>query len=171
VAFLAYLGCILGANWAIQHYGFVSVGFGLTAPAGVWFAGAAFTARDAVQRLMGRWWVIVGIVTGAALSWFIAPSFAVASGVAFLVSELADMAIYTPLYRDRPYVSVALSNTVGSIIDSLLFLYLAFDSIQYWQGQVVGKMWTILPVLVIMWLWRSSGGRDRDDGRLALETS
>lgn len=155
---LAITGCLLciaGANWAIERYGFVSVGFGHMAPAGVWFAGAAFTARDAVHRLGGRLWVVSAILLGAALSWFIAPSFAVASGVAFLVSELADMSVYTPLYRSRPYLSIALSNTVGSVVDSLLFLWLAFGSVAFWEGNVIGKLWTILPALALVWLWRN----------------
>jgi uncharacterized PurR-regulated membrane protein YhhQ (DUF165 family) len=150
VALTAYLACIVGANWAIQHYGFVSVGFGYMAPAGVWFAGLAFSARDLVQRTAGRSWVIAAIGIGAALSWFVSPSFAIASGVAFLVSESVDMAIYTPLYRRHPFVSVLASNTVGSVIDSMLFLWLAFGSITYWQGQVIGKMWTVLPVIAGM---------------------
>jgi uncharacterized PurR-regulated membrane protein YhhQ (DUF165 family) len=154
IAITCYLLCIVGANWAIERYGFVSVGFGYMAPAGVWFAGFAFTARDVVHRQGGRVWVIAAIVIGAALSWFIAPSFAVASGVAFLVSETADMAVYTPLYRSRPYLSIALSNTVGSVVDSLLFLWLAFGSVAFWQGNVIGKLWTILPALALLWMWR-----------------
>lgn len=154
-ALLVYLACIVGANWAIQRYGFVSVGFGLVAPAGVWFAGLAFSARDLVQRTLGRSWVIVAIIGGAGLSWFISPSFAIASGVAFLVSESIDMAIYTPLYRKHPYASILTSNTAGAVVDSMLFLWIAFGSIQFWEGQVVGKLWTILPVLIGMAIWRS----------------
>jgi uncharacterized PurR-regulated membrane protein YhhQ (DUF165 family) len=150
----AYLGCIVGANWALQRWGFVSVGFGLLAPAGVWFAGASFFARDVVQETGGRRWVVAAILAGAALSWFVAPSLAVASGVAFLASETADFLVYTPLRRRNRYGAVALSNTVGSVVDSWLFLWLAFGSIAHWQGLVLGKLWTILPALVIVWLWR-----------------
>lgn len=38
---LAFLGTILAANYATSRYGLVPVGFGLTATAGTWFAGAA----------------------------------------------------------------------------------------------------------------------------------
>jgi hypothetical protein len=49
----------------------------------------------------------------AAFSAFASPQFAVASAVAFLHSELADNAVYTPL-REKNWLSVvALSNTVG----------------------------------------------------------
>jgi uncharacterized PurR-regulated membrane protein YhhQ (DUF165 family) len=103
---------------------------------------------------VGRVWVMGVIVAGATLSCLISPAFALASGVAFLVSELADMAVYTPLYRRHPYTSVISSNTVGAVIDSWLFLWLAFGSIAFWQGNVIGKLWTILPALVLLAFWR-----------------
>lgn len=150
----AYLACIVLANWALQRWGFVSVGFGLMAPAGVWFAGISFFCRDIVQETGGRRLVVIIILAGAALSWFVAPSFAVASGIAFLVSESADFAVYTPLRRRHRYTAVAASNTVGSVVDSWLFLWLAFGSIAHWQGLVVGKLWTVVPALVLVWVWR-----------------
>ena len=79
-----------------------------------------------------------------ALSYFVAPAFALASGVAFLVSELADLAVYTPLERRSWIGAVALSNTVGLVVDSMLFLALAFGSQEFLAGQVVGKAWMTL---------------------------
>jgi uncharacterized PurR-regulated membrane protein YhhQ (DUF165 family) len=154
LATAVYISTILLANWLIQRYGFVSVGFGLVAPAGVYAAGLSFSARDWLHELTGRWFVMAAIVAGAALSWFISPAFAVASGVAFLVSETTDLAVYTPLRDRHKYKALIASNVVGSVVDSLLFLYLAFGSIQFWQGQVIGKCWTIIPALGIMWLWQ-----------------
>jgi queuosine precursor transporter len=135
-----YIATIFAANWAIQHFGLVDVGFGLQAPAGVYFAGLAFTLRDLTQNLLGRRWVIVAILVGAGASWFVASSFAVASGVAFLVSESADFAVYTPLER-RWLLGVAASNVVGTVVDSVIFLWLAFSSLALLKGQVVGKLW------------------------------
>ena len=43
VAFVATVG---GANWALATFGIVPIGFGLSAPAGVYFAGIGFTLRD-----------------------------------------------------------------------------------------------------------------------------
>ena len=73
-----------------------------------------------------------------------------ASGVAFLVSELSDLVVYTPL-RERSWLgAVVTSNTVGLMIDSALFLWLAFGSLQFFWGQVVGKAWmTLLAVVLI----------------------
>jgi uncharacterized PurR-regulated membrane protein YhhQ (DUF165 family) len=78
----------------------------------------------------------------------------IASGVAFLTSELADFAVYTPL-RERHWLgAVTLSNTVGLTIDSALFLFLAFGSLDFLAGQIVGKAW--MTALAVLLLW---GGR------------
>jgi uncharacterized PurR-regulated membrane protein YhhQ (DUF165 family) len=150
----AYIGIIFVTNWCIERFGFVGVGFGLVAPAGVYAAGVALTLRDWLHELAGRWWVLLAIVTGAAFSWVISPSFAVASGVAFLASELADLAVYEPLRERQRYAALIVSNLCGAVVDSLLFLWLAFGSIQFWEGQVIGKMWTVLPAILLLWLWR-----------------
>ena len=152
----AYLATIVAANWALETWGIVTVA-GLTVPAGVWFAGLSFGLRDIVQEECGRLWTVGAILVGAGLSWFISPTFAVASGVAFLVSELADFAVYTPL-RDRRWVTaVVASNVVGSVIDSVLFLWLAFGWAAVssgWVDLTIGKTLMILPALALMWLVR-----------------
>jgi uncharacterized PurR-regulated membrane protein YhhQ (DUF165 family) len=153
--FSSYIGTIFAANWAIQVYGLVPVGFGLMAPAGVYFAGLAFTLRDLLQDSRGRFWVIVAIMAGALVSVFVSPKFALASGVAFLVSELLDFAVYTPLRNKNRLVAIVVSNLVGLVADSALFLLLAFGSLQYLSGQVVGKAWmTLFAIIVILWMRR-----------------
>src|SRR5215218_3036394 len=92
-----YVATIFAANWAISTFGVVPVGFGLVAPAGVYFAGLAFTLRDLTQESLGRPWTVGAILVGAAISALISPQFAIASGLAFLVSETADYLVYTPL--------------------------------------------------------------------------
>jgi uncharacterized PurR-regulated membrane protein YhhQ (DUF165 family) len=149
-----YIGTIVAANWAIQAFGIVPVGFGLMAPAAVYFVGLAFTFRDLTHEALGRRWVIVAIIAGAALSAIVSPAFAVASGLAFLFSEMADLAVYEPL-RGRNWLgAVALSNVVGLVVDSLLFLTLAFGSLQFLPGQIVGKAWMTLLAVVLL-----GGGR------------
>ena len=63
------------------------------------------------------------------------------SGTAFLVSELADFAVYTPLRAKGWTRAVVASNLVGLTLDSVLFLSLAFGSLDYLAGQLVGKAW------------------------------
>jgi uncharacterized PurR-regulated membrane protein YhhQ (DUF165 family) len=145
-----FVATVWAANWAIERYGFVPVGFGLEAPAGVYFAGLAFTLRDVVHRTLGRWAVLAAILTGAGLSYLISPRFATASAVAFLVSEACDFAVYEPLRRKGWLPAVVASNIVGLVVDSALFLWLAFGSLAFIQGQLVGKAWmTLAGVLAI----------------------
>ena len=151
---IAFLACVPAANWLIHNVGttcipdgpcLVPVGFGLMAPSGVLVIGAAFVLRDVVHLHLGRQWVLGAIVSGAALSFFVAsPALAIASGVAFLLSELLDYVVYTPLAARRFMLAVIASSLVGAVADSVVFLWLAFDSLEYLAGQVVGKWWAIL---------------------------
>lgn len=145
-----YIATIFAANWLIVHVGIVPVGFGLMAPAGVYAVGVAFTLRDIVQRTLGREATILAILVGAGLSYLVSPAFAAASAAAFLLSELADFAVYTPLERRSWLGAVALSNTVGLVIDSVLFLWLAFGSLQFLPGQIVGKAEMTLLAVVLL---------------------
>lgn len=151
---IGYILTIVAANWAIATFGVVPVGFGLMAPAGVYFAGLAFTFRDLVQERFGRLWTLGAILAGAGLSVLVSPQFALASGAAFLFSELADFAVYTPL-RERHWLgAVVASNVVGFVADSALFLSLAFGSLTFLPGQVVGKAWMTLLAVAVLWAWR-----------------
>lgn len=151
VALVAYVLTIVAANVAITLFGVVPVGFGLSAPAGVYFAGLAFTLRDLVQQRLGVRWTLAAIAASAALSALLSPALALASGAAFALSELADFAVYTPLARRRWLFAVAVSNAVGAIVDSALFLWLAFGSLAFLPGQVVGKGW--MTAIAVLWLW------------------
>ena len=155
VTSVAFLACIVGANWALTRFGVVPVGFGLMAPAGVYFAGLSFGLRDAVQELGGRAWTVGLSVVGAVLSAFIGPTFALASGSACLLAELADFAVYTPL-RDRQWIgAVVASNAVGSVVDSAMFLWIAFGSLDFMAGQVWGKTLATIPAIAIVWWART----------------
>ena len=152
---IAYIATIFAANWAITTFGLVPVGFGLLAPAGVYFAGLAFTFRDLTQDALGRRWTYAAIVVGAALSGFLSGPLAIASGVAFLVSETADFMVYTPLRERRWLLAVGLSNAVGLVVDSALFLWLAFGSLEFLAGQIVGKTTMTLLAILVLWGWRA----------------
>ena len=153
-----YIATIFAANFAIARFGVIPVGFGLVAPAGVYFAGLAFTLRDLVQEELGRGWTIAAIVVGAVLSAVVSPQFALASGLAFLFSETTDFLVYTPL-RERNWLwAVLLSNAAGDVVDSALFLWLAFGSLQFLAGQLAGKWWVTLLTITLLMLWR---GRHR----------
>ena len=166
---LGFILCIPIANWMIGNVGTVCVPKGpclipvapeLMAPSGVLMIGLALVLRDLVQRRLGKLWAIGAICVGAVLSGLVAPSaLVVASVSAFLFSELADFAVYTPLQKRRLVLAVFSSSIVGLIIDSIVFLYLAFGSLDYLLGQVVGKSWMVLLALPFIWLLRQRDQR------------
>lgn len=161
---VGYVLTILAANWSVSHLGdcsqpgpcLVPVWWGLAAPSGVLWAGLAFTLRDLVQDSLGKAWTVGAIAVGAGLSALISPApIALASGLAFLVSEGLDMAVYSPLRaRGRLLVAVVASNLVGTLVDSCLFLLVAFGSLAFLAGQVVGKWEMTLVAVAILWAWR-----------------
>lgn len=164
LAIATYLATIVAANWATAHYGFVPVGLGLMATAGTYAAGLAFVARDAVQDTAGRLGAIAALAAGAALSWWLStPALAIASAVAFGLSELADMAIYTPLRR-RGYARAAIaSNLVGAVVDTVVFLWLAGFGLAplVVAGQLVGKAWVTALVVALVVMVRFATTRQR----------
>jgi hypothetical protein len=159
VALAAFIATVYAANYAVTHWGIVSVGFGLSAPAGVYFVGLAFTLRDIVHRALGPYAVIGAIIVGAALSYWLGAgatipgghvSLALASGLAFLLSETADLSVYEPLRKRGWLPAVLASNVVGLVIDSALFLWLAFGSLAFFWGQCVGKAWMTLLAIIVL---------------------
>jgi uncharacterized PurR-regulated membrane protein YhhQ (DUF165 family) len=118
--------------------------------------GLARVLRDRVQRRLGLAWAAGAIVAGALLSALVAsPALVLASAAAFLLSEMADLAVYTPLQKRQLLLAVLASSVVGLVIDSAVFLYLAFGSLDYLAGQVIGKAWMVLLAMpFIAWLRR-----------------
>jgi uncharacterized PurR-regulated membrane protein YhhQ (DUF165 family) len=145
---------IPAANWMIGNVGtacvpngpcLLPVAPGLMAPSGVLMIGIALVLRDLVQRRLGVEFGIAAIVAGAALSAGLAPRpLVIASAAAFLLSEFADFAVYTPLAKRRLVLAVVASSMVGLVVDSFIFLYLAFGSLDFLAGQIVGKAWMVL---------------------------
>jgi queuosine precursor transporter len=164
IAFALFLGSVPLANWMIGHVGtecvpggpcLVPVAPGLMAPSGVLTVGAALVLRDVVQRCLGIGAGVLAIFAGTALSALVAPpSLVFASGIAFLLSEFADFAVYTPLQRRRLILAVILSSTAGLVVDSVVFLNLAFGSIQFLSGQILGKAWAVLASIPFVRLLR-----------------
>lgn len=164
--------CIPLANWMLDHVGtvcppdgpcLIPVAPGVMAPSGVLMIGLALVLRDLVQRRLGLRWVSGAIVFGALLSALLAPpALVVASATAFFLSETADLFVYTPLQRRRLVLAVAASSFVGLVVDSAIFLWLAFGSLDFLLGQVIGKAWMVVASLPFIVLLR------RRDERLGL---
>jgi queuosine precursor transporter len=166
---------IPAANWLIGHVGtvcvangpcLVPVAPGVMAPSGVLMIGLALVLRDLVQRRLGVEFGIGAIIVGAAISAGLAPpTLVVASAAAFLLSEFADFAVYTPLARRRLVVAVIASSVVGLVVDSIVFLWLAFGSLEFLVGQIIGKLWMVLLAIPFVMYMR------RRDERIGLKAA
>lgn len=175
VFLVAFALCVPLANWLIGNVGTTCVpngpclipvapgfsGKAITAPSGVLAIGLALILRDLVQRRLGVTWAFGAIAVGAVLSaTFAPPALVIASTAAFLLSETVDLAIFTPLQKRGLVVAAAASSIVGLVVDSIVFLMLAFGSLDYLAGQILGKFWMILLALPLLaWL------RQRDERR------
>lgn len=165
---LLFVSCVVVANYAVSHWGAaptfpggphtVTI-LGLTAPSAVLVVGVSFTMRDLAQQALGKWWVFAGIIIGAALSAILASAgLAIASMVGFAASELLDLGVYSPLAEREHWMSALVaSNTVGSAIDSLLFLWIAFGwsslDLFFWP-QFWLKLLMTVPAVLILAPWR-----------------
>lgn len=164
VSLILFVLTIPAGNWAVTHVGLVCepngpclipVWPGVMSPSAVLLAGLALVLRDAVQNLLGNVWTLVAIAAGAFISALLAePSVVLGSTVAFLFSELADFAVYTPMRGRHPSAAVILSGLVGSMVDSAIFLSLAFGSLDFLFGQVLGKFWMSLLGGAVLYLHR-----------------
>ena len=165
VAFALFALTVPLANFLIGNAGsecipngpcLIPVGFGLMAPSGVLMVGAALVLRDIVHERLGASWALAAIVLGGILSWWIAtPALVLASVLAFTLSELADLAVYTPLRKQRLGLAVLASGLAGAVIDSAVFLWLAFGSLAFIEGQIVGKAWMSIAALLVILSIRS----------------
>lgn len=153
-----FLASVIAANWMIANVGtptpngphVLPVGFGLSAPSAVYVVGITLVLRDVLQRRIG--WLPTGgiILLGAGMTFLFAPALAFASAVAFLVSELVDFALFSALQRHGMILAVAASNAVSIVVDSVVFLSIAFSSLAFMEGQVVGKAWATLVALGVL---------------------
>ena len=159
---VAFSTTVLGANWALLEYGITPIGFGLDAPASAYFVGLAFTFRDGLRERLGFKGALVAIAIGGILSYalevrtggdFLA-RIALASITSFTISELSDAIVYERIRQRSRLIGIMASNTVGVIVDSAVFLSLAFGSLEFLSGQVVGKSYMTLFVVVLIVAYR-----------------
>lgn len=149
-AVLGYLGAIVGANWLIGHFGIVPVGFGLMAPPGVYAIGPALVLRDLVQWSLGKRVALIALAVGATISYAIAsPAVATASALAFAVSELVDFLLFTWI-APRWARAVFAGGFAGLVFDSVVFLAVAFGSLTFLPGQMLGKLYGVALATVLI---------------------
>lgn len=159
----SFLATIPAANWLIGNVGhcvangpcLIPVAPGLSAPSGVLLIGAALALRDALHERLPRWGVAGLIGAGAALSLsFSPPALAMASAAAFLLSELADFAVYDRLRQRAMATAVLASGAVGAVLDSAIFSAMAFGTIKWAPGLILAKCYASAGFAAWKW-WRA----------------
>lgn len=153
LAFALYTAAVILPNLLIEWLGIIDFAPGparLEAPAAVLAVGLALVARDVLHEVAGLVWVATAIAVGTVLSAVLAdPKIALASGLAFVLSEVLDLVIYQRL-RSRGWAPAALvSSYVGAGLDSLVFLAVAFGSMAFLPGQWIGKAVAITVVVLV----------------------
>jgi uncharacterized PurR-regulated membrane protein YhhQ (DUF165 family) len=160
VAIAIFLLTIPFANYWLDQHGLWRLPLLGLVPSAVWIVAFAFVARDLTQITLGRRWAWAAIAVGAALSWWVAsPRLAVASGIAFLWSEGTDALVFTPLANRGTtaafVVGVSISGYAASVVDTAIFLRLAFHTFDGWWQFTVAKIFFVVCATPIAWMIRS----------------
>lgn len=154
-----YLAAIVAANLAAAHFGpwatpiigFFAIGFDLTARCVLQEKWACRWKRNMLRL------IVAGSLLTLMVNWH-AWRIAIASTIAFTVSEIVDAVFYTMLRR-QGYVLMArinLANFISAFLDSVLFMWIAFGVIK--PGTIVaehmakfigGVLWSIVLVKTI----------------------
>lgn len=130
----AYLAAIIGANIGFSYLPMIALPGGQMLAPMSFVVGAVFVLRDLAQRELGhRVLLVMGV--GLLASYIMADPFvAIASAVAFAVSELADWLVYT-LTKKPLAQRILISSVVGTPLDSAVFMFVAgFFS---WPGLLI----------------------------------
>lgn len=153
-AFTLFLSSVATSNWMAGGFGtecipngpcLVPVAPGLMAPSGVVLVGVSLVLRDVIQRCLGMAPSFIAMLGGAMVSVVIAvQDVVVASAAAFLLGELADLLSFTLLQRRGLVLAVVVSSFVGLIVDSAVFIHMAFESLEHLPSLIVGKTWGVL---------------------------
>ena len=160
---LLFIAAAASSNWAIENIGkdngpsaphTIPIGWGLDAPSGVVLIGVMITLRDALHERIRLRGTLVVIVVAAVVSASLAPaSIALASGITLLAAETTDALVYQRLRRRGWLTAAPASNLVSAVVDSTLFLLIAFGFEVARQGMwalTVGKAEASLITLAVL---------------------
>ena len=148
---IAYILLIVLVNYGFIKIQPVILPGGVAWPPIALVVGFVFVVRDFAQREVGHY-ILVAMVIGAVLSYFMAtPQVAVASALAFVISELVDWAVYS--FTGKPLSQrILYSSLIGTPVDSLVFLYLiGYFSVAGVLAMTLSKM---VGAVVVWWLVR-----------------
>ena len=104
----------------------------------------AFLVTDITNRTLGvrlaRQVVFVGFIAAVVMSILFAnPRIAIASGTAFLIAQMLDVAIFDKLRRQSWWKAPVASSFIASFVDTVIFFVLAFVGTGLpWQTWALG---------------------------------
>ena len=116
----------------------------------------AFLVTDLTNRALGpskaRIVVTVGFVAAVAMSLLLADSrIALASGTAFLLAQLLDVALFDKLRRGAWWKAPIISSVVASFVDTLIFFSLAFAGTGLpWETWALGDYGVKLAIVAVL---------------------
>lgn len=152
---LAMVLVVASANYLVQF------------PLNDWLTWGALTypisyfVTDLTNRRFGtasaRRVVYIGFALAVVASiWLASPRIALASGAAFLVSQLMDVAIFDRLRRRAWWQPPLFSSVIGSLVDTALFFALAFYGTSMpWVTLAVGDYGVKVAIAALLLLpWR-----------------
>lgn len=136
ISMVLYVLCVVLANVLAARW-IIPIGFGLMVPAGVFMIAPIFTLRDYIHKKYGYKTSVVLIFAASIISYLLSivmgstllSMITIASVISFLISELIDTFIYHKLDKDAWLSKVMKSNLVSALIDSVLFISIAFGFI------------------------------------------
>lgn len=79
--------------------------------------------------------------------------------VAFLIAETVDLLVFTRLRRRGLVLASVASSVIGLVLDSLIFVQIAFGNPAYIVGQSIGKAWMVLAALPLLIAIQRARGR------------
>ena len=150
VPVLAMAGIVVLSNILVQY------------PITPWLTWGAFSypvtyfVTDVCNRWAGpklaRQVAWAGFVTGAVLSIMMAPPrIAVASGAAFIVSQLLDVAVFNRLRRQAWWKAPLWGSVTASVIDTSIFFSIAFAGTEFnWLHLAAGDLGVKLAMAVLL---------------------
>lgn len=147
---LAMAGVVGLSNWLVQY----PINYWLTY--GAFTFPVAFLVTDVCNRCCGparaREVVFVGFVVGLTLSIWLAPwRIAMASGAAFIVAQLLDVAIFNRLRRASWWKAPLIGSVAASVIDTGIFFYLAFAGEEMnWLALAMGDLGVKVLMAVVL---------------------
>ena len=151
---IAYVAFIVLVNWGFSVVPLVDMWTGEKWPPMSIAVGLVFVLRDFAQREIGhKVWYAMGVA--GLLSYLMADPFvALASIIAFAISEAADWAIYT--FTKKPFAQrILLSSLVSTPLDSALFLGVIGHL--SWSGVIAMTVSKMVAAVVV---WRLVNARD-----------